>query len=70
MLEELSKRNLPFQGNERNFPVVFFFVKTHLISCSVVSDSFVTPWAASSVQEIFQERALEWAVIFSSRGPS
>ena len=28
----------------KEFSYCFFFVKTYLISCSVVSDSFVTPW--------------------------
>ena len=45
----------------------------HLFSCSVVSDSFATPWAVppgSSVHGIFQARILEWAAIFFCRGSS
>ena len=42
-----------------------------LFSCSVVSDSFETPWTVSlpgfSVHEIFQPRILEWVAISFSR---
>ena len=42
-----------------------------LFSCSVVSDSFVTPWAVTHqdpVLEISQARILEWVAISFSRG--
>ena len=40
-----------------------------LFTCSVVSDSFTTPWTVASVHGISQARVLEWAAItFSSPG--
>ena len=41
-----------------------------MLSHSVVSDSSVTPWPGSSVDEIYQARILEWVVISSSKGSS
>ena len=39
-----------------------------VLSRSVVSNSFATPWTVASVHGIFQARILEWAAIpFSSR---
>ena len=45
-----------------------------VLSCSMMLDSFVTPWAvvcqAPLTIKIFQTRILEWVAISSSRGPS
>ena len=45
-----------------------------LFSCSVVFDSFVTPWTAALQaplsMEILQARILEWVAMPSSRGSS
>ena len=45
-----------------------------MLSCSVVSDSFVTPWTVSppgsSVHGISQARILEWVIISSSKESS
>ena len=55
-------------------PLVSELVLLLLFSCSVVSDSFLTPWTvtlqASSVHGISQARILEWAAVFFSRGSS
>ena len=55
--------------------IIFLFeIENESVSCSVVSDSFVTPWTiappGSSVHGILQARLLEWVAIPSSRGSS
>ena len=45
-----------------------------VLSCSVVSDSFVTPWTVACQAPLsmgfLQVRILEWVATSSSRGPS
>ena len=55
--------------------IIFMFeIENESVSCSVVSDSFVTPLTVappgSSVHGILQARILEWVAIPSSRGSS
>ena len=55
--------------------IIFLFeIENESVSCSVVSDSFVTPWTiappGSSVHGILQARLLEWVAIPSSRESS